>query len=865
MKRFCAIVVVAILALSAAPLDARMAAIAQGRPEAGAHWVTTWKTALIGRPPYPPSDPAAAPPAAPTAEDIIAGHRQLIERAHAHGLTNNGATLTPFEGAAYYTAAGEAKRAAVNAWIRTGKAYDGVIDFDAIVRDPDNPKRFLSKYDRGDHLHPGDAGYEAMGNAVELSLFGAGAMSQSGALSYPVAKKGDVVDDYAGGKIADPYRWMEDLDSPDVKAWVDAQNAITFRYLDALPERDAFKKRITELYNYPRVSTPFFEGRHWFFSRNTGLQKQSVVFMREALAGQEKVLIDPNEISPEGTTSLAGYVPSPDGQHVAFGLAVGGSDLETYYVKDITTGKQLPDEIKWMKFTGVNWTKDGKGFFYSRFPEPPPGKGLQVADRDQRIYYHRLGTTQDKDPMLYERPDVPTLFVDPQLDETGRYLLIYTNEGTSEKNELFLKDLGDPLKPKIDAPIRPLYPGHTAAYEPLGVVNGRLYLRTDREAPNSKIVAVPIDRPDFANWKLIVPEAKSAIDSAHMIAGKIAVNRMVDVASEVTFYTLDGSKAIDITPPSLGTIAGPFGRFDRSDVFYQFTSPLSPTTVYRFDPATGKSTPFEPPKLTFDPSPYMTERVFFASKDGTRVPMFITRRKNLKKDGTNPAMLYGYGGFDISTNPTFRSDIPAWLEQGGVWATANMRGGSEYGEAWHHAGMLEKKQNVFDDFIAAAEYLVREKYASPQTLGIMGGSNGGLLVGAVMEQRPDLFAVALPAVGVMDMLRYDKFTAGVGWVTEYGSATDPKAFDYLIKYSPLHNVKPGTCYPATLATTADHDDRVVPSHTFKFIAALQTAQSCSKPVLVRIETLGSHGYRPVDKRIAELADEWGFALANMKR
>src|SRR5581483_2047993 len=431
-------------------------------------------------------------------------------------------------------------------------------------------------------------------------------------------------------------------------------------------------------------------------------------------------------------------------------------------------------------------------------------------------------------------------------------------------NELFAKDLGDPLKPNLAAPVKTLYAGHTAAYEPLGVVNGILFMRTDRDAPNSKVVSVPIDKPDPANWKTIVPETKNAIDSAHMIAGRLAVNAMVDVASEVKFYALDGKPAGQITPPGLGTINGPSGRFDRQDVFYTFTSPLHPATVYRYDLATGKSTPFEPPKLTFDPTNFTTERVFATSKDGTRVPVFITHKKDLKKDGTNPTMLYGYGGFDIATLPTYRSDIPAFLERGGVWATANMRGGSEYGEAWHHAGMFEKKQNVFDDFIAAAEYLIKEKYASPQTLGIMGGSNGGLLVGAVMEQRPELFAVALPAVGVMDMLRYQKFTGGEAWATEYGSSDDPKAFEYLFKYSPLHNIKPGTCYPATLVTTADHDDRVVPSHSFKFTATLQDAQGCNRPVLIRVETQASHGYRPTDKRIAELADEWAFALANMR-
>jgi prolyl oligopeptidase len=683
-------------------------------------------------------------------------------------------------------------------------------------------------------------------------------------LKYPQARQGDVVDDYFGTKIADPYRWMEDLNAPEVKQWVDAENAVTSKYLDSLPVRDALKKRITELYDYPRVTIPYYEGRRWFYSRNTGLQRQSVVFTRETLTGPETIAIDPNQLSPDGSVQLSDFKPAPDGLHFAYGQAEGGSDWSTYYVRELASAKQLSDVIRWVKFSGIAWTIDGKGFFYGRYPEPPAGKTLEAAVKDKKIYYHALGTPQSADRLVYQRPEEPLLFIDADVDETGRYVWFVTNKGTSNKNELFVKDLGDPRAPKIDAPVRALYAGHTAAYEPLGVVGGMLYLRTDRDAPNGKVVAVAIDKPDPANWKTIVPESKNAIESARLIAGKLAVNTLVDVASEVTLYNLDGTRAGAITPPALGTINGPIGRYDRQDVFYSFTSPLNPTTVFRFDPATGKSAPFDPPKLTFDPSAFVTERVFATSKDGTRVPMFITHRKDLKKDGSNPTMLYGYGGFDIATLPTYRSDVPAFLERGGVWVTANMRGGSEYGEAWHHAGMFEQKQNVFNDFIAAAEYLVKEKYASPQTLGIMGGSNGGLLVGAVMEQRPELFAVALPAVGVMDMLRYHKFSGGSAWATEYGSAENAKDFAYLVKYSPLHNIKARTCYPATLVTTADHDDRVVPSHSFKFTATLQAAQGCDKPVLIRIETQGSHGYRPTDKRIAELADQWAFALANMK-
>ena len=705
------------------------------------------------------------------------------------------------------------------------------------------------------------------------------ALVAQSSIKYPQPRKGDVVDDYFGTKVADPYRWMEDLNAAEVKQWVDAENAVTFKYLDALPVRDALKKRITDLYNYPRVTIPYFQGRHWFYQRNTGLQRQSVVFTRETLTGPETVAIDPNQLSPDGSVALSSFDPAPDGLHFAYGQAEGGSDWSTYYVRELASGKQLPDVIRWVKFSSIAWTKDGKGFFYGRYPEPPAGKMLEAAVKDKKIYYHLLGTAQSADRLIYERPEEPMLFLDADVDETGRYVWFVTNKGTSNKNELFVKDLVDPLAPKIDAPVRTLYAGHTAAYEPLGVVAGTLYMRTDRDAPNGKVVAVGIDpstssgssraqsrddKPDVATWKSIVSESKNAIESAHLIAGKLAVNALVDVASEVKLYNLDGTAAGSITPPGLGTINGPVGRFDRQDVFYSFTSPLYPNTVFRFDPATGASTPVERPTMTFDPAAFTTERVFATSKDGTRVPMFITHRKDLKKDGTNPTMLYGYGGFDIATLPTYRSDVPAWLERGGVWVTTNMRGGSEYGEAWHHAGMFEQKQHVYDDFIAAAEYLLKEKYASPQTLGIMGGSNGGLLVGAVMEQRPDLFAVALPAVGVMDMLRYHKFSGGSAWATEYGSSENAKDFAYLVKYSPLHNIKAGTCYPATLVTTADHDDRVVPSHSFKFTATLQPAQGCDKPVLIRIETQASHGYRPTDKRIAELADLWAFALANMK-
>jgi prolyl oligopeptidase len=687
--------------------------------------------------------------------------------------------------------------------------------------------------------------------------------SQESSLTYPPARRADVIDNYFGTKVADPYRWMEDLNSPELKQWIDAENALAFGHLNALPQRDALKARITELWNYPKVTPPRYEGGHWFYSRNTGLQRQSVVFMRETLNSPETVVLDPNTLSPDGSIALSGFVPSPDGRHFAYGQSQGGSDWSTYYVRELGTGRELADVIRWVRSLSVAWTRDGRGFFYGRYPEPRPGKALEDVLRDKKIYYHAIGTPQSADRVIYDRPEEPLLFIDVDIDETGRYVFFQTQRSIS-RNELIVKDLVNPLAPELDAPARSLYLGHTALYKPLGLVNGALYMLTDRDAPNRKVVAVPIDRPDLSNWKTIVPEARNAIETAQLVGGTIAVTALVDVAGDVRFHNLDGTAAGRIVTPGLGSIGGPFGRYGRPEIFYTFTSPLYPVTVFRFDLATGKSSPFEPPAVTFDPTGYRTERVFVVSKDGTRVPVFITHDKGLRKDGANPAMLYGFGGFGLSDAPQFRPEVIAFLERGGVFATANIRGGGEYGHTWHEAGMFEKKQNVFDDFIAAAEYLVREKYASPQTLGIVGGSNGGLLVGAVMEQRPDLFAVALLGAPVLDMLRFHRFTGGVVGTTEYGSADNAAEFAYLYKYSPLHNVTPGACYPATLITTADHDDRVVPSHSFKFAATLQAAQTCDKPVLIRIETQASHAYRPTDKRIAELADGWAFALANMR-
>ena len=682
-------------------------------------------------------------------------------------------------------------------------------------------------------------------------------------LSYPQTKKIDVVDDYFGTKLTDPYRWMESLDSTDVAAWVAAQNQVTSEYLAKLPLRDHFKRRITELWNYPKVTIPVREGGRYFFQKNSGLERQPPLYVRESLTSAPRLVIDPNVLSPDGSLSLAQWMPSPDGHLLAYGIAEGGADWRTIRVRDLDKGQDVADEIKWMRFSDISWTKDSKGFFYSRYPEPPQGKVLEAALSGQAVYYHRVGTAQSEDRLVYSRPDLATWFINGSVTEDGRYLLVFMYKGSDHNNRLYYSELGDPKNPKIGGPVRPLMEADDAEFLVFGNSGPVLYLRTDRDAPNRKVIALDVRYPEPGAWKTIVPEAKESIEEVHLIGGQIVAQYLVDVQSRLSVFALDGSAKGEIPLPGAGTVAGMGGRPDANEIFYSFTSPLFPTTVFIYDSVTKQQTPFEAAKAPVDVSQFETKLLFGKSKDGTRVPFFVTARKGISLDGSHPTMMYGYGGFSITTQPDYRTEVPAWLELGGIWVTVNMRGGAEYGEAWHKAGRLEKKQNVFDDFIAVAEQLIKDGYTSPEKLGMMGGSNGGLLVGAVEQQRPDLFAVALPAVGVMDMLRYDKFTGGRAWVTEYGSSSDAGQFAYLIKYSPVHNVKAGMCYPATLVTTADHDDRVVPSHSFKFTAAMQAAQSCSHPILIRVETQGSHGYRPTDKRIAELADEWAFAAAQM--
>jgi prolyl oligopeptidase len=694
-----------------------------------------------------------------------------------------------------------------------------------------------------------------------LILPHASAAQHPAQVRYPATRTVDSATTHHGAAIPDPYRWLEWIDRPDVAAWVKDQNAVTMPYLASLPGRDALRQRIADLYDYARTGVPFWEGGRWFYTKNSGLQRQDVWYSRPTLDGAEQVALDPNRLSPDGSVSLSTFVPSPNGRHAAFGLSEGGADWTTFYVLDLATGESTADTVRWARFTGASWTKDGKGFFYSRYPEPPPGKELQAKLENHTLYYHRVGTPQSQDLEIYARPEHPTWFVFGGTDETGRYLFVATSKGT-DKNELYLADLADPLNPKLDAPLRPVATGHDANYWPLGVVDRRLYLQTDRGAPNRTILSVPVVSPRAARWNTVIPAGRLPIESASLVAGRIGVLALEDVASVVRLYSLSGKLEREVQMPGLGSASGLTGRFDRPELLYSYRSPLQPSTVFTYDARTNRSEPFESPRLTFDPAKFETRRVFYASKDGTRVPMFLTHRRGLKRNGENPTMLHAYGGFSASVTPFFSPSVIAWVEQGGVYAVANLRGGGEYGEAWHEAGKFERKQNVFDDFIAAAQYLVRERYTSSGRLAINGGSNGGLLVGAVMTQRPELFAVAVPEVGVMDMLRYHEFTGGEAWASEYGLPTDPQAFAYLRAYSPLHNIESGICYPATLVTTADHDDRVVPSHSYKFTAALQkvqaTAPGCARPALIRVEAQASHGYRPLDREIAELADIWSF-------
>jgi len=684
-------------------------------------------------------------------------------------------------------------------------------------------------------------------------------------LAYPVTRTVDVVDDYFGRKIADPYRWLEDLESPDTAAWVTAQNKVTFEYLDSLSQREAIRQRLTGLWDYRRTGVPVREAGQLWFQQNSGLQRQAPLYRQPDLESKPTLVVDPNTLSPDGSVQMAQWSPSPDGRHLAYTLAAGGSDVQDARIRDLATGQDLPGVVRNVKFTSLEWTGDGRGFFYARFKGTEGGADFADASDFHQVWYHAIdGRTPDR--LVFERPAHPKDFVAADLSDDGRWLYLASGSG-SLGNRLWIADLGSASAPDLAGRPMPIATEEDAFHSPLGVVGQTLYLYTTYQAPRGRIVAAPLGESDRAKWRTLVPEGKDAIvdQGAALVGDRIVVVYLADVRARVQLFALDGAPKGEIALPEPGSVTDLRGRNEGRELFFSFTSYLRPATVYRYDLPSGALEPFYPPQSPFDTSKYETRALFYTSKDGTRVPLFVTLRKGAKLDGSHPTMLYGYGGFNVSMLPAFSPAVAGWLELGGIFAVANLRGGGEYGVEWHLAGTRDRKQNVFDDFIAAAEYLVREKYTTPSRLAIRGGSNGGLLVAASMIQRPDLFAVALPAVGVLDMLRYHKFSAGPFWATDYGSADDPAAVDYLLAYSPLHTLEAGTCYPATLITTADRDDRVVPSHSFKFAAALQKAQGCPRPTLIRVEVAGSHGYRPTDRVIAETADVWAFALGNMER
>ncbi len=682
--------------------------------------------------------------------------------------------------------------------------------------------------------------------------------------NYPETKKDDVSDNYHGTRVADPYRWLEDQNGAATAAWVKAQNGVTFPYLNALPERETIRKRLTELWNYPRYSAPFTEGGQYFYYHNSGLQNQSVLYVQKTLSDSARVLLDPNTLSTDGTVALASVAIAPDGKFVGYGTATSGSDWNEFHVRDVATGKDLADTIKWAKFSGLNWLKHSRGFIYSRYPEPTEDEKLKAALANQTLHYHQVGTLQSQDKLIYARPDQPAWFIGGDVTEDGRYLLIYISENTDPKNRLYYIDLKNPAQPDLSGDVVKLIDNNEFGYTVIGNDGPVLYVTTNDNAPRQKVVAIDTRNPAPANWKTIIPESDDVLQFAIIAGNRFFASYLQDAQSRVRMFSLDGKSLGEMQLPGIGTLGGINGKRASNELFYTFTSFLYPPTVFRYDVASGRNDVFRRPQINFDPNAYETKQVFYTSKDGTRVPMFITHKKGLQINGANPTYLYGYGGFNISLTPFFSVPNLVWLEMGGVYAMPNLRGGGEYGDKWHEAGTKENKQNVFDDFISAAAYLIQEGYTSPARLAIGGGSNGGLLVGAAMTQRPELFAVAIPEVGVMDMLRYHKFTVGWAWASDYGSSDDPEAFKYLRAYSPVHNLKVGVCYPATMVTTADHDDRVVPGHSFKFAATLQSAQGCDKPALIRIETKAGHGAgTPISKIIEQVADKWAFARYNM--
>ena len=677
-------------------------------------------------------------------------------------------------------------------------------------------------------------------------------------IKYPVSKKTNVNENYHGTTVADPYRWLEDDNSEETKAWVKAQNEVTFDYLGNISYRSKIRARLEQMWNYPKYSAPSKEGEYYYFYKNDGLQNQAVLYRQKGLSGSNEVFIDPNTLSKEGIAALGSVSFSKNSKYCAYTVSKAGSDWSEGFIMDVASKNLLNEKIEWMKFSGIGWVGD-EGFYYSRYPKPDEKSKLSGQNQFHMIYYHKLGTPQSEDVLVYEDKANPLHYHFAGVTEDQQYLIINKSQGTSGA-ELLARKISEGLH----APFKVIFKGFDFEASVVDSEGGDLLVQTNKGAPNYRVVAIPFSSPEESSWKEVIPQQKEVMESAGSAGGFLFAGYLKDASARVVQYTINGKKVRDIQLPGLGTVGGFGAKKTDKELFYTYTSFTQPNTVFKFNIQDGKSELFRSSDVKFNPADFTTEQVFFTSRDGTKVPMFLSYKKGIKMDGNNPVLLYGYGGFNISMTPAFSISNLFFMEQGGIYVSVNLRGGNEYGEAWHKAGMLEKKQNVFDDFIGAAEYLVAQKYTQPAKLAIRGGSNGGLLVGACMTQRPELFKVALPAVGVMDMLRFQKFTVGFGWVVEYGSSDNAKDFPYLYKYSPLHNLKPGTAYPATLVTTADHDDRVVPAHSFKFAATLQETHKGENPVLIRVDVDAGHGAgKPTSKTIDEAADVWSFVMWNL--
>jgi len=680
-------------------------------------------------------------------------------------------------------------------------------------------------------------------------------------IKYPESTTVDHVDDYHGNEIADPFRWLEDdvRESDAVKDWVDAQNKVTFAYLATIPERKLIAKRMRELWDYERFSLPRKAGGRYFYGYNNGLQNQDVIYTQNSLDGDAELLIDPNTWSDDGTVALAGYYLSKDGSHIAYTIQDGGSDWREAKVMNVETGEALDDHLEWLKFTGLSWTADGSGFYYSRYPATSAGEKHQSLNKNMKVYFHRIGTSQDQDEVVYERPDNPDWGPRGNVTDDGEHLVITISVGTDDRYSIVHQDLTNPDSEPVT-----IIEGFDYDYSLIGNIGSELYFRTNNGAPKNRLITIDANNPDPENWREVIAETEDVLDNVNLVGGRIIAEYMQDAWSVVKIFELDGSEAGVVNLPGIGSAYGFNGKVDDPETFFGYASFNMPSTIKRLDVATGEVEVFKQPDVDFDPDDYQVEQVFYESKDGTRVPMFISHRKDVVPDGNRPTMLYGYGGFNISIQPSYSTTRLTWMEMGGIYAVANLRGGGEYGEEWHQAGTKLNKQNVFDDFIAAGEYLIENNYTNSDKLAIFGGSNGGLLVGAVTNQRPELFGAAIPAVGVMDMLRFHHFTAGRFWTDDYGSADNADEFAALRAYSPYHNIREGTEYPAILVTTADTDDRVVPGHSFKYAAAIQRAQGGDAPVLIRIETRAGHGAGvPTDKVIEDYADRWAFLVRNL--